>query len=473
MTPRPQLANSEQGDKGTEPEIRKPSLTEPIAQIQRRNKRNSLQFGEPGSVIKFMPSKIVPYRLKFRTDYISTTMDNNLLFEGLDSYVGSPDGFKVPPPGVLLRANFKDLLEDYVLEAGFRLPTTFNGSEYYLWFDNKKRRIDKRIAAYRKTIVHTLDPSQVGGFGTVSQVRTNTLLGQYELRYPLDTYTSLRGTFTLRQDRAITLSTTNSTLETPDYSEQRASFRLSTVYDNTVEVDMNLRTGTRAKVFIEAVKRFEFNTQPSWNLKFNSGFMTVIGLDARHYQKLDRRSILAMRFAGATSFGSERILYFLGGVDNWIFPRFNDNIPVPQGGNFAYQTLAANLRGFRQNIRNGSSYVLFNSELRIPIFKYFSSKPVIGNFWRHFQVVGFFDAGTAWEGRSPYDGDNPLNTVFVENPPTVSVKVNYFRDPLVAGYGVGVRTLLFGMHLRLDYAWGVETRVVQDPMLHVALGVDF
>lgn len=443
---------------------------QPAPERGRSFERPAFELGRQNAVIRFNPSQIVPYRLRFRTDFISTTMDNNLLFEGLDSYAGSPDGFNTPPPGVLLRANFKDLLEDYVIEAGFRLPTTFNGAEYYLWMDNKKRRLDRRIALYRKTVVNSIN---VANLPNPLQMRTNTLMAQYEARYPLDAFFSLRAMGTIRQDKAILLSTNRNTLETPDLSEQRISLRLSAVYDNTVDVDLNLRTGTRAKLFVEAVKRFEFNTQPKWSLKFNKGFMTVIGLDARHYQPLDKRSILAVRLAGATTFGSERILYFLGGVDNWLFPSFNNSIPVPQGDNFAYQTLAANLRGFKQNIRNGSSYALINSELRVPIFKYFSNKPVMGSFWRNFQLLAFFDVGTAWQGASPYSGDNPLNTIYVYNPPTVAVKVNYFRDPLVAGYGVGVRAPIFGMYLRLDYGWGIETRVVQDPVLHIALGTDF
>lgn len=450
-------------------------LMEPAPRRPVKPAKSQLEFGKNNTVIRFNPSQIIPYRLKFRTDYISTTLDNNLLFEGLDSYAGTPQ-FETPPPGILLKANFKDLLENYVVEAGFRLPTTFNGAEYYLWFDDKKHRIDKRFALYRKTVVNNLD-NQSSTPPPLNepplQVRTNTILGQYEMRYPFDAFFSLRGTATIRQDKSILLSTNRATLEEPDHAEQRASIRLAAVYDNTVDIDLNLRTGSRAKLFVEAVKRFEFNTQPDWSFKLNKGMMTVIGLDARHYQLLDRRSILAVRLAAATTFGSEKILYYLGGVDNWIFPKFNENIPAPQGSDFAYQTLAANLRGFEQNIRNGNSFALLNTELRVPIFKYFSRKPVMGNFWRNFQITGFFDVGTAWQGKDPYGGDNPINIVYLYNPPTVAVKVNYFRDPLVAGYGFGARALIFGMYIRADYAWGIETRVVQKPILHVALGTDF
>jgi hypothetical protein len=456
-------------------ETPQPPQPKPTATSEKETARSPTQQPHPegrhDANTRFNTARIVPYRIRFRTDNVSTTIDNNLLFEGLDSYAASPDGFRTPPPGVLVKANFKDLLEDYALEAGFRLPTTFNGAEYYVTFDDKKRQLDKRISLYRKSVVNTLEGF---GFGNPPQVRTRTMLGQFELRYPLNPFLSFRARATLREDKAIVLASSRPTLDAPNYAEQRAGLRLSTVFDNTLNVELNVKHGTRAMVFAEVIKQFAFNTDPVWKLSFNEGYMTVLGLDARHYQRLDRHSILALRLAGATSFGSEKILYFLGGIDNWLFPQFNNNIPIPaQSEGFGFQTLAANLRGFSQNIRNGNSYALANAELRIPLFKYLSKQPVGSPFWRNFQVVGFFDVGTAWQGRDPFSGNNPLNSVVIENPPTVSVTVNYFRDPLVAGYGLGVRAMLFGVHVRADYGWGIETRVVQKPVFHLGIGTDF
>lgn len=471
----PQHTVQKPADKDIQPD----SIPTP-ARITGRTSKLLQDLGKTNPVIPFYPFKIIPYRLRFRTDYISTTMDNNQMFDGLQLYEGPQSRLNVPPPGVLLRANFKDLLENYVIEAGFRLPITFNGAEYYLWLDDKKKRIDKRYLLYRRTFINSVDrplpypPNLPSDY----QERNISLLGQYEMRYPLDVFTSLRGALSIREDKVRSLSSDPYTLEKPDRSEQRAALRLSAVFDNTVDIDINLKTGTRAKVYTDIVKRFAFNTQPEWSLKFNKGFMTVLGIDARHYQMLDRRSQIAVRVAGATSFGSEKMLYILGGVDNWVFPRFNESIQLPADDGFAYQAPAVNLRGFKQNIRNGNSYALINAELRVPIFKYFSNKPVIGSFWRNFQIIGFFDAGTAWQGASPFNGDNPINIVYLEKgpdgkPPIVTMKVNYFRDPVVAGYGVGARALLFGMYLRADYAWGIESRVIQQPILHLALGTDF
>ena len=134
-------------------------------------------------------------------------------------------------------------------------------------------------------------------------------------------------------------------------------------------------------------------------------------LDARHYERILKHSVFAVRLAAGTSLGTERILYYLGGTENWLFPKFNQEIPFPQTNDFAYQTITANMRGFQYNIRNGGSFALINSEVRVPIFRYISSR-IRSNLIRNFQLIGFFDVGTAWEGSNPYDRDNPLKHCF-------------------------------------------------------------
>lgn len=419
-------------------------------------------------VYKFRPGAITPYRLTFRTDFVTTQMDNSLLFEGLQSYIGNQQEFAYPPPGILLKANFKDLFEDYEFEGGVRIPTSFNGSEYFLIFNDKKKRLDKTFAVYRKNERIT-EPSSTF---VPQKKENNIILGQFGVKYPLDIFRSLRGTVTLRRDRTTKLATELSSLRQPTLSEQRAGIKLEYVFDNTLDVALNLKNGTRYKVYAEMVKRFDLSLEDNISLNLNNGYMGILGLDARHYQRILKHSVLAARLAAATSFGTEQILYYMGGVSNWLFPAQDNDVPVPPGIDFAYQTLATNLRGFNINIRNGNSYVLSNLELRIPIFRYISSR-LTSPFFRNFQLAGFFDVGTAWAGKDPFSIDNPLNTSVIPNSDAVSVRVNFFRDPLVAGYGLGVRSMLFGYFVRVDYAWGIETRRVLDPKLFIALGMDF
>lgn len=68
---------------------------------------------------------------KFALNNITTKLDNDLLFEGLESYTGNRQQLLTTPMGFLFKANIKDLFEDYVIEGGVRIPTSFNGSEYF------------------------------------------------------------------------------------------------------------------------------------------------------------------------------------------------------------------------------------------------------------------------------------------------------------------------------------------------------
>lgn len=429
---------------------------------------------EEDEVYRFRPGRITPYRLEFRTDYVTTQLDNSLqvsdklYFTGIESNAANPNNFGYTPASILLKADFKDLFEDYEFEGGVRIPTTFNGSEYFLIFDDKKKRLDKRYAVYRKNERFNLETTSF----VPRKQEINVLFGQFTLKYPLDIFRSVRAISTLRRDRITQLATESVSLEEPTTSEERIGVKLEYVFDNTLDVALNIKNGTRYKVYVEAVKRFDLAFDNGISLDFNEGFMTILGFDARHYQRILKHSVFATRLAGATSFGSEQMLYYLGGVDNWLFPTFNNDTPISQNVDFAYQTLASNLRGFNVNIRNGNSFALFNAELRVPVFKYLS-KRIRSSFFRNFQAIGFFDAGTAWTGKDPYGPDNPLNTKVINNSDLVSVKVNFFRDPMVAGYGFGLRSMLFGYFVRLDYAWGIETRKVQDPKLYLSIGMDF
>ena len=139
-------------------------------------------------VYRFRPGRITPYRTTFRTDFVTFNMDNGLLFEGLDSYAANPNGFNTQPLSLLLKANFKDLFEDYVVEGGMRLPTSFNGTEYFLTMQSRKRRLDHYYAVYRRNQRF----SEEGESFVPWRRENNVVLGQYGVRYPLDVFQSLR-----------------------------------------------------------------------------------------------------------------------------------------------------------------------------------------------------------------------------------------------------------------------------------------
>ncbi len=440
-----------------------------VSKILEPSNSSKLEY-DPGKLTPFVRSRVIAARTKFKLDKFNITLDNDILFGGLNSYAGQKREFEPSPLGILFKASIKDLLEDYIITGGARYPTTFNGSEYFLVFDNKKRRIDKQYALYRKAVTEydQTSPNQL------RQIQYVSFLALSQWRYPFDAYNSVRGTITLRNDDQISLATDKPTLDTKTSADQRIGFQLEWVYDNTRYIDINSRTGTRLKAGVELVKKFDLNLfESDQKFQFNKGFMTVLSLDARHYVSLDGKTIFAARVTAATTLGAEHILYNLGGVENWLFPSYDNNMRAASGENYAYTALAANMRGFKYNARVGSSVVLTNAELRVPVFQYLSRQKIRSSFIRNIQLIGFIDAGSAWEGSNPFASGNPLNTVVLYNPPTVEVTVNYYRNPLIVGYGCGVRTLVFGYFLKLDYGWSWETETNRKPLVQFSMGTDF
>lgn len=422
-------------------------------------------------VEEYNNNRAIAANKKFALSNVTTKMDNDILFEGLETYTGDRQQLLTTPLGFLFKGQVKDLFEDYELEAGVRIPTTFNGSEFFMVFDDKRKLIDRRYALYRRSNTYF---TELESFSLAPRrSRKTALLGMYQLRYPFDIYRSIRATTTIRNDKFFQKSTENASFNDAMANEQRLSLRLEYIFDNTYDAALNIKHGTRYKIYTEWINRFEIQVVDGFRMDLSKGYTGIMGFDARHYIPLFKRAVLALRGAGATSIGSEKMLYYIGGVENGLFPSFNDNIPVPSDGSYSYKVNAFHLRGFQNNIRNGSTFLVGNGELRIPFMQYILGSHRGSSFFRNMQIVGFYDLGLAWHGPSPFGPENPINTINITAPPVLELEIQYSRDPLVMGYGMGLRTQVFGYFVKLDYAWGIETRVVQKPRLYLSFGMDF
>jgi hypothetical protein len=346
-----------------------------------------------------------------------------------------------------------DLMEDYRINGGIRLNFNLINNEYLFSYSNLRRRIDHQLIFHRQSLEET-------GYYSLIRHRVHELY--YILTYPFTPVLYLSGTATVRYDRAVFLSTDLLNLATPDYEMVWGSLKGELTYDNTRKVGLNLYNGTRYKIFGEYYKL----------LTDRKNDMVVVGADFRHYRKLHRSMILALRFAASTSFGNSKLIYYMGGVDNWFAPSFDDKTPVAMDQNYAFQTLATNMRGFKQNIRNGNSFAVINTEVRMPVFKYLLNRPIRSDFLNNIQLVAFGDIGTAWTSVNPYSADNRLFIRYIQKNP-LFIKVEMLKDPVVEGFGFGLRGHLFGYFIRGDLAWGVEDGKVREPIFYFSLSLDF
>lgn len=211
----------------------------------------------------------------------------------------------------------------------------------------------------------------------------------YNVRYPLNLHHSLRAAASLRFDKQYYKATEITTLSEESVYEKRLGLRLEYVFDNTFQYATNLLHGARCKIYTEVQNQFNFEPANNFNIDLNQGFTTVLGMDARYYQGLLNHSVLAVRLTSATSFGSKPNIYYLGNVNNTIFPSFDNSVPLPENRDFAFKSNVPHLRGFKSNIRNGSSYALLNTEFRLPLFMYLLGKDKGASMLRNFQLIAF------------------------------------------------------------------------------------
>lgn len=430
--------------------------TETIVTQQGETKVRQFENGKeilPEKEKEFSLPKLRNYDVAFYTDYVVTQLNNNFINSSYQKFTGGGAVFFNPGINGLFKIGISDVMEDYKIVGGFRFSGNLNSNEYFLSYQNFKHRLDQQVVFHRQSFLNIVELSAI-------KVHTHTLT--YTLKYPFNEVASLRGSLIGRTDKEVNLSTDLGNLQTKDRNGYLGGLKMEYVFDNTVNRGLNLYNGWRYKLFGEYYQ----------HLNNGAARFFVIGLDIRHYQKIHRDLIWANRFAASTSFGTERLIYYLGGVDNWFAPKFDNSISIATDQNYQYQTIATNMRGFYQNVRNGNSFALFNSELRLPLFKYIMNRPLKSDFLTNFQIAAFGDIGTAWTGSSPYSEDNFLNTQILQSG-NLLIKIKNSKEPIVGGYGFGIRSRILGYFIRVDYAWGVEDGRVLKPLLYVSLSLDF
>lgn len=422
-----------------------------------------LQFDE-SLVDTFAIPKPHIYQTSFYINQLVSQLDFNFLNASYQAFTGGAVYFN-PGGNMLFKVGAIDLFEDYKITGGARLSADLESNEYLISIEDLKDRVDKQYIFHRQAFNNYIE----AGSMTVYTVKTHTHEFMYVLKYPFSQITALKGTASLRYDRNVVLATDFSSLNENNYYKVWGGLKLEYIFDNTIDKMLNIKNGTRFKIFGEYYQEVNKNSSDLW----------VVGADFRHYQKIHRNLIFAARFAASTSFGKSRLIYYLGGVDNWMNLSRDtrmfiplDEMPINREHNYAYQTVATNMRGFSQNIRNGNSFALINTELRWPIIRYFVNRPINSDFLNNFQVVGFFDIGSAWSGTSPMSDENAYNTKIIENGP-ITIIIDQQKTPFVAGFGYGVRSRLLGYFIRLDWAWGVEGQHIHPRMFYLSLSLDF
>ncbi len=424
----------------------------------------------------FIEMRSAPYYLSFKPDFFSARMDNSILFNKYQAYGTNTDRFDNPPIGAMFAINMFDKMEDYRFTGGLRIPANFSGNTYFLEFNNYRKRVDWGITFFRQVIKNNYNFLS-GQTLITTPGRSVANIIQGNVNIPLDKVKAIRMHLGARQDNMILKAIDIYGLALPNTREHWAMGKLEFVNDDTRNPFVNIWNGTRYKFFAEYMYKLHSNNEfyiKNGMQQMQNGGLYNFGFDVRHYMPLYKNVIGAIRLAGAHSGGSHKIMYSMGGVDNAFMPKYNNAIQPSADMNYGFQTLANTMRGYRQNSRNGNTFLVLNTEIRIPIMNTFFNRPVQSPILKNLQLVPFLDIGSAWEGLFPDQDEIRRGSVFswpnYPQNPNVTVNVsNYFDQGLAIGFGSGLRTMIFGYFVRVDAAMNIR----RDFMMHFAIGTDF
>lgn len=371
--------------------------------------------------------------------------------------------------GVLLETQMNDMLENYRFHGGImstldlRQGDVFAEFEYLPYFMDFTARFDRKAIRWDpysndNVYKYTLHKFEVGA----SLPFTDRLRVAVKPFAAVSTSVDLgEQPFPINPPSAVTTN------------RYYAGAKAEVVYDNSVSTGMNLMEGTRGKISF-----MHWQGLSDQQLTFSRA-----SIDLRHYQKVYREIVFAIRGFAGTFFGPSPKQFMLGGMNNWLFNKTElggntgEGQPNPLGIRAETQDIlfveyATNLRGFDYATLFGNSVMLMNAEFRVPLIRALTNGPIASNFFRNLQFTAFYDVGTSWSGKPPFTSETSVSYNVIEDGPFRAQIKNYI-NPWLYSYGLGVRTVVFSYYVKFDFAWPVENYEVGKPRAYLTLGFDF
>ena len=374
---------------------------------------------------------IKKYKLQFKPEFFAANA-------GFDTFYGVSS---------LLQLQLSDVLGDYRVTLLTNLNFSLKDSDLFLSYINLKRRTN-----YLAQIFHTRRFFFSGGV----LLADRTYGGAVGFERPFNRFTrfemSSQFVTIVRDDLGFFgnslvsggyLGGTTRGLPGSEVARNRAvTVSGALVDDNTMPGLFGPVDGRRARLSFEAsVAGMDYQT---------------VKLDYRKYKRVLGRYTFAFRMAGGTSYGTNRQVFFVGGVNNPVNPNFSTIANVPEDVVF-FADYVWPLRGAELFEKAGDSFLLTNLAFRFPLIQQLAMGWPLPLLFQDVQGELFMDVGGAfWRNdHNLWDSDGG----------------GFELKDLTGGYGFGVRVNVGLFLFRYDLAWPTNLAETFHPIQYFS--VDF
>lgn len=374
--------------------------------------------------------------------------------------------------GINLNGKMTDILDNHVFMGGIMTSLDFSsGGDVWFEYEYLKSRLDFRGRYDRKTI-----RVSEGDVTFQKYVLTKVEAG---VSYPFNIHSRFYAAPFLAKSQYLNLNSDSVIFgQVPEQNRFDVNYlggKAEFVYDRTEPMGLYSFTGTKGKVGFMHYQ----------GLNHSSRSFSNFYLDIRNYQKVHKNIVLASKLYFGSFMGANPQNYLVGGMDNWLFNEFYNppsNRPEPspvrnpsgaENSNILFADFV-DLRGYDYDEIRGRNVFTFTTELRLPLFSYLTRGNISSNFVRNFQLVGFYDIGSAWNDAAPWERVNDQNTEVVNTVGSPFVIVlNNFNNPWLQSYGAGLRTVLLNYYVKFDVARPIRNYKAEDLRFYFTLGYNF
>ena len=370
-----------------------------------------------------------PYKLRFTLDLVNAA-------GGYDTVYGVQS---------VTQLLFSDMLGDHRIGLSTNLVLDLRNADYVLSYQDRSGRTDWGVQGF-----HLARQLRVPGERTIYRYRNYGVVAQ--ARRPLDKFRRFDAEVGLL---GVSLTDLND-LGLRPRDRLFAVPKVTYTVDRTVPGYLGPRSGTRWAASLSAA--------PGPDAVF-----TTLLADGRRYWSAGPGYGLAVRGSAGLSLGPNPQRFYAAGVQNWVKTEF-ESLPVEGPDDFVFATPVLPVRGFGFNEAAGDRFALLNVEARVPLIAAVLPGPLPIAPLYDIQTVGFVDAGVIADG-----GIDLWRTVEVDDdgdPETEPVEERELDDVLL-GAGVGLRTLVFGYPVRLDWGWPFDGNGFGEARLYFSVGLDF
>ncbi|MEK6782105.1 MAG: translocation protein TolB [Bacteroidota bacterium] len=448
-------------------EVKKDTVVKPITQEKNVNTEDYV-FEDDANQNKATETFLTRY-MKARD---SNRLSGPFTYEPRFSYENLVTNFVIDPLrgfSVKLEAQMNDMLQNFRFYGGLQTAFDWKSGDVFGEMQYLPHLVDYSIRIDRKVIFWDGLTEQTPNYQKYTWQRLEigaALPLSVKARVSIKPYIG----YTRYTDRGDINFPASPPSFLPTEQQFYAGSKAELVYDNSITTGLNIIEGSRGKI----------NFIHNEGLGNKNASFSQISIDLRHYQKIYKEIVFAVRGYAGTFFGNSPKQYVLGGMDNWFGNKFNvegaGNPLVNSGTNYndnlVFTEFATSLRGFDYATLYGNSVALANAELRVPLIRALSGGPIASNFFRNMQFTAFYDIGSSWSGAVPFKTQNSVRTREVNEGP-FQIDLKEYLNPWLYSYGFGFRSMMLGYYIKFDLAWPVENYKVKDPRFFVTLGFDF